>query len=227
MTDGGPGAPGPATGSTAVRALAIGASALRYALPIVALPLAPALVPDRIPLLLLLRPGKEILLLGGGLSATSGVPAVWWMLAAYVPLMVGGVWAFFLLGRCYADDLRRGEGPRWLARLVPPDRLRRAQRVLNRRGPLIAVLGRVAAFPPTVIAAAAGTSRVDTARFLAADLVGALLSFGIVVAVGMALGDAYERGGPWLAAGGVAAFLLLVALLTRWMAATEPADEPD
>lgn len=199
------------------RAPLVAAAALRYLLPLVALPLVPLLTPDDVGLLTLLRPGKEVLLLGGGLTRTRGTPGVVVAFLAYVPLMVGGVWAFFGVGRAYASVLRDGDGPTWLTRLVPPDRLELTQRVLARRGPAVAVLGRLAALPPTVVAAAAGTAAVRTRTFLLADLVGAVVSFALVFGVGLALGATYERAGPWVTAAGVVMVLVAVGLVTRWL----------
>lgn len=206
---------GSAAGPVLRRAV-VAAAVLRYVIPIAAIPFIGVLVPDDLLLLVLIRPGKEILLLGGGLWRTTGAPPLLGMFLAYLPLMVGGVWAFFLLGRIHGDALRRGEGPAWLDRLIPPDKLELAQLVLERHGPIIAVLGRVAAMPPTLVAAAAGTSTIDAPRYLAADLAGAVLSFAIVVGIGVVLGDAHERGGPWLTGAGIVLVALLFAMAARW-----------
>lgn len=194
-------------------------SALRYVVPILALPLVPVLTPDDVGLLTLLRPGKEILLLAGGLTRTQSTPGILVAFLAYLPLMVGGVWAFFGLGRAYADDLRTGDGPEWLSRAVPPDKLEVAQRVLARRGPVVAFIGRVALMPPTIVAAAAGVSDVSTRAFLLADLVGAVVSFGAVFGIGIALGEAYERGGPWVTGAGVVLVVVAAMLVSRWLQA--------
>ncbi len=195
----------------------VAAAGLRYLVPILAIPLAPVLIPDDVGLLTLLRPGKEVVLLAGGLTRSDATPG--WVIAflAYLPLMVGGVWAFFGVGRAYADELAAGTGPAWLHRAVPADRLRTAQRVLARRGPTVAILGRLAALPPTVVAAAAGTTTVSTRRFLAADLVGAVAAFAATFAIGMSLGEAYERGGVWLTVAGLVLLLAVIVLFTRWM----------
>lgn len=207
---------GPGGAPPALRYAVIAIAALRYAVPIAAIPFIAAMVPDHVVPLVLIRPGKEILLLGGGLSRTTGEPPILAMFLAYLPLMVGGVWAFFLLGRIYAPALRDGGGPGWLDRLVPPHKLAVAQRVLERHGPAIAILGRVAALPPTIVAAAAGTSTVDAVRYLAADLAGAVLAFAITVGLGIALGDAYERGGPWLTGIGLVLVVAFFVLVSRW-----------
>lgn len=192
-------------------------AALRLLVPVAALPLVAVLIPDRVPLLLLLRPGREVVLLGGGLHRVTGDPTVTGLLLAYLPLMTLGVWAFFVVGRAYGPQLRDGTGPGWLQRAVPQDRLLLASRVLTRRGPAIAVLGRIAWLPPVLLAAAAGTSRVRTVTYLAADLLGAGLTFFIALGVGFALGDAYARGGAWLTGAGLGLLLALLWVLSRWV----------
>lgn len=206
------------------RRFAVGIVVLRFAIPLAAIPLIPLLIVDRVPLLVLLRPQKEFLLLGGGQLRVRGEPDVWLLFAAYVPLMILAIWGFFLFGRAYGHRVRSGDGPAWLHRAVPPQQLELAQRVLARRGPAILVLGRIAAMPPTVMAAAAGLSDLPWRRYLVADTVGALLAFTVAVSVGYALGRAYEEGGIWLTAGGVVMFLGLVLLLTRWIRAEADRD---
>jgi membrane protein DedA with SNARE-associated domain len=199
------------------RRVALGVAIARYAIPLAAIPLIPLLLVDRIVLLVLLRPQKEFLLLGAGQSRYLGEPALWQLALAFVPLGVLAVPAFFVVGRAYRRSLLSGDGPSWLTRAVPPRQLELAQRVLARRGPAIAVLGRLAAFPPTVLAAAAGLSDVSPRRYLAADAVGAALATGITLGAGYTLGRAYEDGGVWLTVGGVVLFVLLVGLLTYWI----------
>lgn len=194
------------------------AAVLRLVVPIAVVPFAPALLPERVALLLLLRPGREIVLLGGGLSRTTDDPALLLLLLlAYLPLMTVGIWVFFVIGRAYGPELRRGEGPVWLQRAIPHDRLVVASRVLTKRGPSIAVLGRIAGLPASVIGAAAGASDVHTVRYLAADLAGTVATFVLTVSVGYALGDAYERGGPWLTGIGLALLVVLATVMTQWL----------
>lgn len=206
-------------------AVSVAVSVLRLALPLAAIPLAAALIPDDVPTLLMLRPGKEVLLLGGGLNRTGGDPTVAALFAAYLPLMTVGVWSFFIVGRAYGPRLRAGTGPAWLQRAVPQERLILASRVLGRKGPTIAILGRLAALPPTILAAAAGASTVDSRRYLLADLVGMVLSFASTVALGYALGGAYERGGPWLTGAGVVLLFVVINVFTRWL--QREAERPD
>jgi membrane protein DedA with SNARE-associated domain len=202
---------------TTLRRASVALVVVRLALPFVAVPLIPLLVFDRIELLVLLRPQKEFLLRGGAQARLSGAPSIAMLLAAYVPFMLVAVWAFFVVGRAYRDRIRGDDTPRWLRRALPPARLELAQRVLAHHGAGIAVLGRLAAFPPTILAAAAGISDVDARRYLGADLAGALSSFALAVGAGWALGETYARAGIWLTAAGLVVLAVLVALLTRWL----------
>ena len=202
----------------ALRRISLGVVIGRYVIVLGVIPAIPfLLIQERIALLVLLRPTKEWLLVGGAFRRVQGEPSVWLLFAAYLPLMVLVVWFFFIAGRAYQTLLREGTGPRWLRRAIPPDKLELAQRMLVRRGPLIAILGRIAAMPPTLLAAAAGVSDISPRRYLVADLIGAVASFAFVVAVGYGLGEAYDRGGPWITAVGAGLFILLIVLMTRWI----------
>lgn len=191
----------------------------RYLIPIIAIPFAPALIPDRMVLLTLVRPGKEVLLAAGGIYRTNanGEPDLLLLFLAFLPLMVGGVWVFFALGRAWQRELAADEGPQWLERLVPNDVLHQLQRLLEARGPMLAFLGRIAALPPTIMAAAAGTSNVDSRWYLIADFVGAIASFAITVGAGWALGEAYDRGGIWFTVIGVVLLVVIIGWATTWL----------
>jgi len=217
--------PGPARVEGALARTAATIAVLRYVVPLLAIPAIPFLIRDgRLALLVLLRPQKEFLVLAGATLARTGEPGVALLLAAYAPFMVFAIWAFFIVGRIFRPALDAGEGPRWLQRILPPEQLEVGRRVLARRGPLIAVMGRMAALPPTIMAAAAGASDVDGRRYLAADLVGALGSFGLMVGAGWLLGDAYEDYGVWVTVAGVGVLLGLIVLLTRWIRAEAERD---
>ncbi len=180
--------------------------------------------------LLLIRPSKDIQLWGGGLwRTTDGDVNLPLLFLAWTPLMIVFNWAFFYLGRAYGPAIARGEGPRWIQRNVSPKNFALARTLLARKGPTIAILGRIAALPPTVLAFAAGTSDVSPWRYQLADTFGAVISFAITVGVGTLLGDAYESGGLWLLAGGVVLFFGSVSWMTRWLqreAEVEPEPEP-
>jgi membrane protein DedA with SNARE-associated domain len=192
---------------------------LRYLIPLAAIPLFPVLVPDRVALLTLLRPGREVLLLAGGLTRTQGDPGILPTFLAFIPLMVLGVWVFFALGRAWAEDLRTGDGPDWLHRMLPPERMEVGYRVLANRGPLFALIARIAGLPPTFVAAAAGASDVSSRAYLLADGVGAVIHFGMVFGIGLALGQAYERGGPWMTGVGLVLVIIAAIWVSNWLQA--------
>lgn len=205
---------------------AVVVAVLRFAIPLAAVPLIPVLLTRNITLLILLRPQKEFLLLGGGQSRYLGEPAIWTLFLAYLPLAVLPIAAFYVVGRQYRHVVGTGAAPRWLNRVLPPNQLDLGVRMMARRGPLIAVLGRLAALPPTVLAAAAGLSGTPMRRFLIADAIGAFVAFVIVVTVGWLLGRAYEDGAFWLTAGGVALFVIMLFALTAWLRAEANRDGP-
>jgi len=183
---------------------------VRTLLGILALPLAPALYREHFVVLVLLRPTKEVLLAGGFLIRHGHVSLLPVLVAA-VPLALLGVWLVYAVGRAYADELQNTDAmPAWSRRLLPPDRVNAMCRVLDRRGRLVIVLGRVAAFPSSALAAGAGASDMPPRRFLPADALGALLSVAEVLLAGYFLGAAYKQAGPWVTAIG---FLVLAGLL--------------
>jgi membrane protein DedA with SNARE-associated domain len=175
---------------------------LRGVLAAIAIPLAPALYKKHFMVLVLLRPTKDVLLAAGFLGRRHEVHLTLVMLAA-VPLMVFGVWIFFWLGRSFGPDIRNGKLPKWAQRILPKDRIEDMCKVLDKRGDRVVIIGRLAAFPSTLMAAAAGASGMDTKQFLRADAVGALLSIIEVVGAGYVLGSAYKAAGPWVTVVGV------------------------
>lgn len=165
----------------------------------------------------LIRPSKDVVLWGGGLWRTTGEVDLWLLFLAHAPLMIMMNWAFFFIGRAWGPALATGDGPRWLQRSITPRNFALARTLLARRGALIAVLGRIAALPPTVLAAAAGTSDIGVWRYQVADTLGGIVAFAITVGIGMALGETYEQGGPWLLAGGLVLVVGLIMWMTRWL----------
>ncbi len=207
------------------RRLALGVVAIRFAVPLAAIPFFPWLMINNVSLLILLRPQKEFLLVGGGQNRYLGEPELMTLFLAFLPLGLLAVPAFFVIGRAYGSRLRDGTAPDWLTRAIRPHHVELGQRVLARRGPVIAILGRFAALPPTVLAAAAGVSDVSWRAYLAADAVGAVLATAVTIGVGYSLGRAYQDGGIWLTVAGVALFGIMILLLTQWI--RREANRPD
>lgn len=199
------------------RGLPLVLAGLRGGLSLLAIPLAPALFRDHFVLLVLLRPTKEVLLAGGFFlrDGKVGLPE---MLAATVPMGLLGVWLFYWLGRAFSDELQSDDGlPGWAGRILKPDRVKSMCRVLERKGRWIIIAGRLAAFPSTVLAAAAGTSGMEPAKFLPADGLGAALAIAEVVVAGYVLGAAYKEAGPWLTAVGVVVLVGMMVAVGRWL----------
>ncbi len=192
-------------------------AALRGVLAVVAIPLVPVLYRDHFVILVLLRPTKEILL-AGGFFVREGEVNLLGMVAAAVPLALFGVWLFYALGRSFEDELRSEEAlPRWAQRVLPPDRIENLSRVLDKKGSGVVVGGRLAAFPSSLLGAAAGASGMASGRFLPADGLGFTLSVAEVVGAGYALGAAHKMAGPWLTGVGVAVLFGLLILFGRWL----------
>jgi membrane protein DedA with SNARE-associated domain len=192
-------------------------AAVRVVLGIVAIPLAPLLYHDHYIVLVLLRPTKEVLLFGGFLLR-DGQVGLLPILAAATPLAIGGVWHFYALGRAYERELESGNGlPRWARRVLPPKRVKTMRSLLKGNRVLVILVGRISVFPSSILAAAAGASRLTPREFLPLDGVGALLSLAEVIGFGYALGSAYQRGARVITVIGVIALLGGLIVLGRWL----------
>jgi membrane protein DedA with SNARE-associated domain len=178
-------------------------------LSIVAIPLAPMLYRDHVAVLVLLRPTKEVFLFAG-FSVRHGDVWLPVVVMAALPILLVGVWIFYGLGRLYGHELADADLPGVARRILPKKRIDKMREVLDERGSRVVFLGRLAAFPSALMAAAAGASGVPWREFVVADTAGALLSMTTLLGVGYALGEAYERAGPWVT---VVGCVVLAALL--------------
>lgn len=198
---------------TALLALA----GVRAVLSIVAIPLAPALYRDHFVVLVLLRPTKEVLLAAGFLVKQGDVSLGPVLLAA-VPLAIVGVWHFYFLGRAYNEEIQTGKGlPRWASRILPTEQIQKLCKVLERKGVKVIALGRIAAFPSSLLGAAAGSSDMAPRPFLVTDFFAGIVSIAEVMVAGYVLGEAYKEAGPWITGVGVAVLLGLLFLVGRWL----------
>jgi membrane protein DedA with SNARE-associated domain len=205
---------GSAQTSSGSRRVLLGAAVLRALLAGVAVLLVPWLYREHAAVLVLLRPTKEVFLFEGFLAGEGDVWLPLVVLAA-LPLLLAGVWVFFGLGRAYAAELSEAELPGVAGRLIRKERIDQLQEVLERRGMRVVFLGRLAAFPSTLMAAAAGASGVSWRAFLVADTAGALTSLSLALSLGLLLGRAYDDAGPWLTGLGVAALAALAVVVGR------------
>ena len=189
-------------------------AAARAVLAVIAIPLAPFLYKEHFVLLVLLRPTKEVML-AGGFFLRSGDVSLPPMVLAAIPLLVFGVWLFFFLGRGFRDEIENCDLPGIGGRLLPSERINRLHDGLEEAGGKLVFLGRLAAFPSTLVAAAAGSSDMPTRKFLRADGLGALAAMAEVIGAGFVLGEAYKSAGPWITVVGVAMLAGGVVLLGR------------
>lgn len=196
------------------RGLFLGLVAMRTAVAGGALLAAPWLYREHAAVLVLLRPTKEVFLFSGFLVREGDVtlPVV---LVAALSLLLAGVWLFFGLGRAYADELEEAELPGLAGRILPKKRLDQLRDVLDERGMRVVFLGRLAAFPSSLMAAAAGSAGVPWRQFVVADTAGALVSLGALVGVGYGLGEAYDEAGIWASGAGVLVLLALAVFVGR------------
>jgi membrane protein DedA with SNARE-associated domain len=197
-----------------MRRFLIGLAFLRLVLGVAAIPLAPFLYEDHFLILVLLRPTKEIFLAGGFLARQGDVNLGLIVLAA-IPLSIFGVWLFYLLGRAYSKQIHDDKMPGLAARILTPERIKRFEKTLDKKGPKLIFLGRLAVMSSATVAAAAGAAKLEPKKFFPWDLAGGLLSIAYTLAAGWFLGEAYEKAGPWITGIGVAALVGFAYILGR------------
>lgn len=198
----------------------------RFVIPIIALPFAVRAATDAstsMTALILLRPGRPELLLSG-FRISDGHASLAAVLLAFIPLGILSTWGFFWLGRLLGARLEAAEG--WLGKAVPAETFTKVQRLLEKRGTTLAIFGRVAGLPSTLMAAAAATSHISARRYLAADLLGAAINLAVVLSIGAALGEAYERAGTWFTVGGFVLIFVMASFVTSWFQREMDADPP-
>ena len=194
----------------ALQALAV----LRTLLGLIAIPLAPLLWHSHFVVLILLRPTKDVLLAAGFLLRDGDIGLMPVLLAS-IPLAVLSVWLFFALGRAYARELERGDLPKIATKVLRPKRVRALSDLLDEKGTRVVLIGRLAAFPSVLLAAAAGASGMRPREFLPIDALGAVLSIAEVLVAGYLFGDAYKHAGAPLTAVGVALLAILLVIVGR------------
>jgi membrane protein DedA with SNARE-associated domain len=183
----------------------LGGIALSAFIPLLLLPLIPALVSSHPALLELIR-GSTASIINMGARARIGQASIVEAVLLALPSLMMFDWAFWWAGRRWGDNvfawLLGGAGPR------TDQRLARLHRIEARFGPLAVVLAYLLPIPSAVIYAAVGEGGMRLGVFLVLDLLGALLWTGILAAAGYGFGrdavnvaDAMARYGLWVALG--------------------------
>ena len=196
------------------RRILLGFAAVRAVLGVIAIPLAPFLYEEHFLVLVLLRPTKEVFLAGGFLARQGDVSLPLVVLAA-IPLSIFGVWLFYLLGRAFQKEIQSDKMPGFASRILTPERIKKFEKSLDKKGPKLIFLGRLAVLSSATVAAAAGAAKLEPKKFFPWDLAGGLLSIAYTLAAGWFLGEAYEKAGPWLTVGGVLALVAFAVILGR------------
>ncbi|MGA5699944.1 DedA family protein [Peterkaempfera bronchialis] len=157
-----------------------------------------------------LLPGETSVILGGVLAhrAHTSLAIV---AAVAVAAAIAGDSTGYLIGRLTGTRLRADR---------PADRLRRAEELMDRRGPAAVFFGRFLPFVRSAIPLLAGASRMPYPRFLLFDALAALLWGTGSALTGYAVGAAWNRfvhalGGSLLALAAAAAVTVLTIHLRR------------
>jgi len=156
-------------------------------------------------------------LLLAGYMAREGRISLPMIVVAAVPLLIFGVWLFYALGRAYRDQIADAELPGLAGRVLPTERIRALCGAVDNGGARFVFLGRLAAFPSALLAAACGSASVPTRRFCLADGLGAMVSLTACVTAGYLLEEAYEDAAPWFTVVALVALAGAVLLLGRYL----------
>jgi membrane protein DedA with SNARE-associated domain len=184
-------------------------------LPLLLLPLVPALVSSHPALLELLR-GSTASIINMGARARIGETSIVLAVLLGVPSLMMFDWAFWWAGRRWGDSvfvwLLGGQGPKTERRLA------RLHRIERRFGPIAVVLAYILPIPSALVYAAVGDGGMRLGVFLVLDLMGTLLWTGLLAGAGYGFGQdavdvakAMSRYGLWL----TLALIVLVVVQVR------------
>lgn len=150
-------------------------------------------------------PSEPLLLYGGYLvwAGEATFPAV---VAACLAGTLAGATGSYLIGSRGRWVLDRFGV--WVG--ATPHRIEAADRWFARYGPMAVLYGRVVPLVRTFVSVAAGVARLPFGRFLAYTAIGSTAWICLLVGIGYALGDAWERAEEYL---GPAKYVLLAGFL--------------
>jgi membrane protein DedA with SNARE-associated domain len=188
----------------------LGLIALSGLLPLVLLPLIPALVTSHPALLEFVR-GSTASIINMGARARIGEASIVAAVLLGIPSLMMFDWVYWWAGRRWGDGvfawLLGGDGPKTDQRIA---RLHRAE---ARFGPFAVVLAYVLPVPSALIYAAVGEGGMRLGVFLALDVLGTLLWTSLLSAAGYAFGHDAVNVAHAISRYGLWATLLLVAIV--------------
>jgi membrane-associated protein len=170
--------------------------------PLLLLPLVPALVASHPALLELIR-GSTASIINMGARARIGETSIVWAVLLGIPSLMMFDWVFWWAGRRWGDRvfvwMLGGPGPK------TEQRLERMHRIEARVGPFAVVFAYLLPVPSAAIYAAVGDGGMRLPAFLVLDVLGTMLWTGLLAAAGYGLGqravdvaDAVSRYGLWV-----------------------------
>ena len=156
---------------------------------------------------------SEVVLPFAGFSASRGEldPVLTWV-AATVGALVGAYVLYAVGALVGSDRLHRLAAQRWFVVLSPSD-LRRGERVFERHGGKVVLLGRFVPFLRSVVSVPAGLARMPLWRFTALTVVGSGLWNALFITAGYRLGDRWEQVQTHLAPVGYAVAVAVAGTL--------------
>jgi membrane protein DedA with SNARE-associated domain len=159
-------------------------------------------------LLGLIIPGEVALIVGGVLANFGRLP-LWAALTAGISGAVIGDSIGYAIGRHYGDRIRRSR----LGRIIGPERWRRADRHLKKRGVFDVLVARIPPVLRTLVPGAAGMAKMPYGKFLAANVAGGVVWGTISILIGLLAGREWrvvEKAERWIGLAGLAGLMGLV-----------------
>ena len=138
-----------------------------------------------------LFPGETVIITGGNIAANGELSLTIVILAGMIGAMIGDSAAYWL-GRAGGTRIRN-----FLSRGAGRARVAAAERMVQRRGPMLVVVGRFLPGIRLAINLSCGAGQMDYKRFFAFNALGALLWSAQAAALGYLFGKSFEDQ-PWV-----------------------------
>lgn len=184
---------------------------------VVAIPLFPFLLHEHYFVLALLRPTPTVLIVGGYLAG-QGKTGLWQIAAAAAPMQLLAVWLYYAIGRAWSKEITRDDTlPLFVARLLPSSQIKQLRKAVRAKAAVIVFLSRFAWVPVGLVAASAGSAKVEPRRFMATDALAATLMTSLCIGAGYGLGIAEDNAGPWVAVVGAIGLVSLASVVTLYV----------